>query len=111
MLTLGAGSIVWVPLANIFGRRPITLLGVLLMTICCAWAGTATSYESLLAARVLSGLGGAPSDTIAPDMVGEVWFRHQQGRVMVSFTIFANKKEFKKMGNFVSGWRNRLLTW
>jgi len=83
---LGASNLLWVPLANIFGRRPIILISVLLMTLSCMWAGLASNYTSLLAARALAGIGGGSADTICPDIIGEVWFRHQRGRAMVSAT-------------------------
>lgn len=73
----------WVPLANTFGRRPVILVALLLLTLSSMWAGLAKSYESLLAARLFMGIGGAPADAVAPDVVGEVFFVHQRGRAMV----------------------------
>lgn len=60
---LGAANIWWVPLANIYGRRPVILGGILLLTLCSMWAGLAKSFGSLLTARVFMGIGGAPADT------------------------------------------------
>lgn len=79
----GLANLIWVPLANIFGRRPITLLCLLILTLCSVWCASAKSYNSLLIGRIFQGIGGAPSDTIAPDMIGELFFRHQRGRAMV----------------------------
>jgi hypothetical protein len=31
------------------------------------------------------GIGGGPADAVAPDVVGEIFFVHQRGRVMVSW--------------------------
>ncbi|PIG88098.1 hypothetical protein AARAC_001570 [Aspergillus arachidicola] len=56
VLMMGAANILWVPLANTFGRRPITLFNILLLTLCCVWAARATSFGSLLAARFSWGL-------------------------------------------------------
>lgn len=80
----GAASLWWVPLANTFGRRPIILLSLLMTTLCSMWGGLAKSFESLLAARFFMGIGEAPSETVSPDVVGEVFFLHQRGRAMVS---------------------------
>lgn len=60
---MGAANIWWVPLANTFGRRPITLLNLLILVFCSMWAGLATSFESLLAARFFMGVGVGPADT------------------------------------------------
>lgn len=81
---MGASNIWWTPLANTFGRRPIILISLLLLTLASMWAGLAKSFDSLLAARFFMGIGGGPADAVAPDVVGEVFFVHQRGRAMVS---------------------------
>jgi len=80
---LGAANLWWVPLSNWAGRRPILLVATLLMTLCGMWCGLATSYDSLLAARLIQGIGGAAADTVAPALVGDVYFVDEQGRAMV----------------------------
>jgi len=80
---LGASNLLWVPLSNIFGRRPVVLISLLVLVLSSMWAGLSTSFESLLAARFFMGVGGGPADAVAPDVVGEIFFVHQRGRVMV----------------------------
>lgn len=63
VLMMGAANLWWVPLANIFGRRPIILGNILLLVLSCMWAGLAKSFGSLLAARVFMGIAVAPADT------------------------------------------------
>ncbi|ORY19318.1 major facilitator superfamily domain-containing protein [Clohesyomyces aquaticus] len=87
VLMLGASNLWWVPLANTFGRRPIVLLSLLLLTFSSMWAGLATSFNSLLVARFFMGCGGGPSEAIAPDVVADVFFVHQQGRAMAIYTV------------------------
>jgi MFS family permease len=60
---MGAANIWWVPLANMFGRRPVFLGNILLLVLCSAWAGLAKSFGSLLAARIFMGIAVAPADT------------------------------------------------
>ncbi|BCS23784.1 uncharacterized protein APUU_40228S [Aspergillus puulaauensis] len=88
VLMMGAANIWWVPLANTFGRRPITLLNLLILVFCSMWAGLATSFESLLAARFFMGVGVGPADTIAPNVIGEIYFTHQRGKAMGFYTVF-----------------------
>jgi MFS family permease len=88
VLVIGLSNIIWVPLANTFGRRPILILALLIMTFGAMWAGIATSFSSLLAARAIQGFGGGPGDSIAPDMIGECFFVHQRGRAMAFYTVF-----------------------
>ena len=52
------------------------------------WCAVATSFDSLLVARIFQGIGGAPADTVAPDIVGEIFFAHQAGRAMAIYTTF-----------------------
>ena len=84
VLMIGLSNIVWVPLANTIGRRPILILSMLLCVFSTMWCGLANSFNSLLAARVVQGCGLGTADTIAPDLVGEIFFVHQRGRAMVS---------------------------
>lgn len=84
-LMLGTSNLWWVPLANVFGKRTIILISLLLLTLCSMWAGLTHSYYSVLAARIFMGIGGGPSDTVAPEYVGDLFFVHQRGRAMVSF--------------------------
>ncbi|KAH9863489.1 hypothetical protein IAQ61_009767 [Plenodomus lingam] len=88
VLMVGAANIWWVPLANTFGRRPVILGSLLLLVLSSMWAGLATSFESLLVARLFMGIGGAPADAVSPDVVGEIFFVHQRGRAMALYTVF-----------------------
>ncbi|CAO2657355.1 Nn.00g034810.m01.CDS01 [Neocucurbitaria sp. VM-36] len=88
ILMLGASNLWWVPLANTFGRRPVILGSLLLLVFSSMWAGLATSFNSLLAARLFMGIGGGPADAVSPDVVGEIFFVHQRGRAMAIYTVF-----------------------
>ncbi|KAG7123646.1 MFS transporter cpaT like protein [Verticillium longisporum] len=85
---LGASNIWWVPLSNWAGRRPVLIIATLMMTVCSVWGATATSYNSLLAARIFQGAGGGASETVAPALVGDMFFAHERGRAMAVYTIF-----------------------
>ncbi|KAG7137897.1 putative MFS-type transporter like protein [Verticillium longisporum] len=82
ILMLGASNIWWVPLSNWAGRRPVLIIATLMMTVCSVWGATATSYNSLLAARIFQGAGGGASETVAPALVGDMFFAHERGRAM-----------------------------
>ena len=57
------------PLADSFGRRPVALAGVLLMLVSVLGSVFAPNMETLMALRVLGGLGGG---AIPPTSVGVV---------------------------------------
>ncbi|KAH8726892.1 major facilitator superfamily domain-containing protein [Phaeosphaeriaceae sp. PMI808] len=88
LIMLGASNLFWVPLSNTFGRRPIILISLLLLTFSSMWAGLSKSFESLLAARLFMGMAGGPADAVSPDVVGEIFFVHQRGRAMAIYTLF-----------------------
>jgi MFS family permease len=83
VLMLGASNIWWVPLSNWMGRRPVLLFATLLMTACSVWCAKADSFGSLIAARLLQGAGGGAADTVAPALIGDLYFIHERGRAMV----------------------------
>ncbi|CAI6334900.1 unnamed protein product [Periconia digitata] len=87
LLFLGVSNLVWMPLANIFGRRPVMLLSFLLLVFASMWAGLASSFSSLLAARAFMGIGAGSADAVSPAVVGETFFVHQRGRVMAIYTV------------------------
>ncbi|KAF6819451.1 MFS transporter [Colletotrichum plurivorum] len=87
-LFLGASNIWWVPLSNIFGRRPVLLVATLLMTVCTVWCAVAKTYDSVLVARVFQAIGAGASETVAPALVGEVFFVDERGRAMAIYTVF-----------------------
>ncbi|KAI0480320.1 major facilitator superfamily domain-containing protein [Xylariaceae sp. FL0804] len=103
VLLIGVSNAVWVPLASALGKRPVALLALLVMTLASVWAGEAgDSFASLLAARAVQGLGAGPGDTIAPDLVGEVFFVHQRGRAMAVYTVFLAGGSF--IGGIMGGY-------
>ncbi|RAR07511.1 MFS general substrate transporter [Stemphylium lycopersici] len=88
ILMLGVSNLWWVPLANTLGRRPVVLGSLLLLTFSSMWAGLATSFDSMLAARLFMGIGGGPADAVSPEVVGEIFFVHQRGRALAIYTVF-----------------------
>ena len=57
------------PLSDSFGRRPVALLGLTVLSISVLASAFAPNLEMLLALRVLTGLGGG---AIPPNIVGAV---------------------------------------
>lgn len=97
LLALGAANIWWVPLSDTFGRRPILLISISMLFGFSIWCAEAKSFNSLLAARFFQGVGGAAADTLAPDVVGRVFFVHQRGRAMAVYTTCLS------LGSFIGG--------
>ncbi|KAJ9632339.1 hypothetical protein H2203_000744 [Taxawa tesnikishii (nom. ined.)] len=109
VLMLGIANIWWVPLGNTFGRRPVILFCLLMLTATSAWCGASKSYASLLAGRTFQGMAGGAADTIAPDIVGEIFFLHERGRALAIYTIFLTAGSL--FGGLVGGYVTASLGW
>ncbi|KAL3473524.1 major facilitator superfamily domain-containing protein [Aspergillus californicus] len=76
---VAAGSLIFNCLAVKYGKRPVYLITTIGMMVACFWAAAAKSFESLVAARVLSGLCMGPFEALVPASIGDVWFVHERG--------------------------------
>ncbi|MDP3135096.1 MAG: multidrug effflux MFS transporter [Burkholderiaceae bacterium] len=55
---LCAGQLFYGPLSDLFGRKPMLMIGLGLYTVCGLIAAVATSVDTLIAARLFQALGG-----------------------------------------------------
>ncbi|MCF2522966.1 multidrug effflux MFS transporter [Bradyrhizobium sp. G127] len=81
----GAGQFVMGPLSDRFGRRPILLGGLIVYGIASLLAIIAPTFETLLLARAMQGLGTAASRVIATSIVRDCY----SGRRMASVVSLA----------------------
>ncbi|KAF5589020.1 major facilitator superfamily transporter [Fusarium subglutinans] len=68
-LTFGWGCLIWQPLAQKFGKRPVYLL-------------------SLLGTTVLQGTFGAPIESLCEISVSDVYFAHERGTYIAYYALF-----------------------
>ncbi|TQN68696.1 Protein HOL1 [Colletotrichum shisoi] len=89
LLGVGAAAIFFVPSARVWGKRHLFIVGTCILIASSAWAGAVgTSYNSLLAARIVQGIGCTPFETLVNAAVGDLYFVHQRGSRM-AFTNLA----------------------
>lgn len=79
VLALGFANFFIVPCSNIFGRRLTSLVFCLLGVASCIWQALTTSYNSMLAARVVNGIATATSETILMQVVADMLFLPERG--------------------------------
>lgn len=82
----GIGPFIWVPLANVYGRRPIYLFTTLLGFVSILGSAYARTYGQLIGARVVNGLFPAAM-ALGPSTVVDCFFFHERGRAMGLFTV------------------------
>jgi MFS transporter, DHA1 family, multidrug resistance protein len=85
LIGFGFGQFIMGPLSDRFGRRPVLVDGMVLYGAASLLAITARSFETLLLARALQGLGTSATRVIATSIVRDCY----AGRRMASVMSFA----------------------
>lgn len=89
MLGFGLGQILYGPLSDRFGRKPILLIGLVIYTAFGVLATFASSFDALLIARVGQGLGAGATRVLAVSIVRDRFAGRQMARVMsLVFIVF-----------------------
>jgi len=89
MIGFGLAQLVYGPLADRYGRRPLMLAGLLLFTATSLIASFTASFETMIAARFLQGMAAAASRVLVVSMVRDCYSGRQMARVMsLTFIVF-----------------------
>ena len=89
MVGLGITQIVYGPLADRYGRRPVMLAGLLLYVATSLVASLATTFTAMIVARTLQGMAAAASRVLVISMVRDCYSGRQMARVMsLTFIVF-----------------------
>lgn len=80
----------WVPLANVYGRRPIFLFatGITIAAIC--GAGAAQSFKTLLVARAFHGFFSSSAMALGAAVAADLFFLHERGKAIGIFALFVS---------------------
>ena len=88
-LGFGATQLIWGPLADRFGRRPILGAGITLYAAFALVCAIATTFPLLIAARVLQGASAAVTRVLVVAMVRDLFEGEEMARVMsLTFMVF-----------------------
>lgn len=83
---MGIGTLVMGPLSDAFGRKPVIVGGAVLYCIAAAVGYVAPTLETVLAARVVMGLGVAAPRVVSLAMVRDLYAGRDMARI-VSFAM------------------------
>ncbi|KAM0253121.1 hypothetical protein ACHAQJ_007397 [Trichoderma viride] len=87
ILLAGISTIVWNPIANVYGRRPVYIFTVAIAAAMCGASGTAKNYGTLIALRCLNGFFGGVPLGLGSATVCDMYFAHERGLYMGIYTI------------------------
>ena len=89
LLGFGITQIIYGPLADRYGRKPVLMVGLGLYVVFSVLAAFSTSFELLIAARVGTGIGAAALRVLAVSIVRDRYSGRAMARVMsLSFLVF-----------------------
>lgn len=81
-LGLGAGQLVFGPLSDSFGRKPIVMVGFVVFAIASFMCTAATSLEMIVAGRILQGIGLSAPRSISISIIRDSYQGDYMARVM-----------------------------
>ena len=83
------GQLLFGPLSDAFGRKPIIVAGLTLFLLGCFISVIAESFATLLLGRVLQGVGASGPRTVSVSMVRDLYSGRSMARIMsISMSIF-----------------------
>lgn len=86
MIGFGIAQVIYGPLSDVYGRRPLVIIGLVILIVGAIISALASDFDHLLAARVLQGIGAAAARVIAISIVRDRYAGREMARVM-SFTM------------------------
>jgi DHA1 family bicyclomycin/chloramphenicol resistance-like MFS transporter len=84
---LAAGQLLWGPLSDRFGRKPVLLTGLLIMLASSVIGYFLTSIAAVAAVRLAQGLGMSSGALIGRTIVRDLHSHEQAARMLASMTI------------------------
>lgn len=81
-LGFGSTQLVWGPLADRFGRKPVLAVGVALYAVFAILCGLASSFELLIAGRVAMGASAAVTRVLVISMIRDLFEAESMARIM-----------------------------
>jgi DHA1 family bicyclomycin/chloramphenicol resistance-like MFS transporter len=89
MFGFGAAQLVYGPLSDRTGRKPVLLVSLILYAIMSVAVTFATDFTTIVLARLLQGVAAASSRVLAVSIVRDCYSGRQMARVMsLSFIVF-----------------------
>ncbi|WP_108804283.1 MULTISPECIES: multidrug effflux MFS transporter [unclassified Aquimarina] len=86
-LGLGIGPLIFGPISDSLGRKPIVYIGLLLFVVASFMCINATNLAIMIAGRILQGIGLSAPRTIAIAMIRDTYSGDYMARIMSFITV------------------------
>lgn len=106
LFAVALGQLVYGPLSDRFGRRPVLLLGLLVYVTAAVFAALAASAGALIAARVFQALGACSGMVLGRAMVrdGSTVTESARRLALLSFALSVAPAAAPVIGGYISAW-------
>ena len=102
VLVFASLLLIWGSLADRYGRRAMLVLGVIIFVAASMWAGTSTSADSMIMARIVQGIGGS---MVLPTTLSLVNANFQGRERGIAFAIWGSTiGGMVAIGPVIGGW-------
>jgi MFS family permease len=87
ILILGVSPLLWKPISNTYGRRPIWLISTFGSMVCNIGCSESKSYATQVVTRILVAFFISPAIAISSAVVAETFFKRERGLKMGVWTV------------------------
>lgn len=111
VLGFASGPVIWAPLSELYGRKPLFLFSAVGFTLFQFGAATAENLQTLLLCRFFGGFVGASPLAVVPASFADMFGNNARGAAIVVFAmvVFIGPLVGPIVGSFISfsylGWR------
>ena len=81
LLTQSATTVVYGKLSDIYGRKPVLIIGIVIFLIGSLLCGFATSMAALIGFRLLQGVGAGAIQAISMTIIGDLYKLEERAKV------------------------------
>ena len=84
---LGLSSVIFIPLMNKYGRRPVYIASLVFQVAACVWLAVTKNTPDMLLSNLLAGLGGGICETIVQMTIADIFFVHQHAAMNAYYLL------------------------
>ena len=114
-LFFAAGMLIWGPLSDKYGRRPILITGLAIYSLAGFLCAASQDIGQLIVFRILQAIGGSSASAVAMAMIKDVYDRSNREMILawVSSMVLISPMAAPVLGAFLLGitsWRGVFVT-